>query len=428
VNNFIQGLGTIFGFNKNFNQFSIDIFGGSSFSRMRSQKLLDLVISSPAMIKVIALQCDMFSLGAFYYYENGKERKMPEEVANLLKKPNYQQNIRQFLWDWMFWNMIGNSWVFIRDKNFTPKMFSLNPFEMEFPTEVQEQGLILTVATFKGLQDKKIRYSQRNGKTMEIEFKELVQFMDLSNTNLRDINGMSRLDSLYKVILNAEESLKSLNINTRFAGKFIVSGETSALDVTKRMLTPTEKTDIEQKVESDKQSVHAVKSQIEIRRFVENMKSMELNKSYLDSYFIIGNMYNIPRDVLEAYGSSTYENQEKARSSHISYCLDPKGQELGKGLSDFFGLKGEIVMSWDHLPFVQVMEAEREDTKKKKLENLKFLLELGVDKDEAMAYVDVKFKKFDYEKPKPNQGTPEQEGSDGEPEAEAIDSAEDPEA
>jgi hypothetical protein len=109
-------------------------------------------------------------------------------------------------------------------------------------------------------------------------------------------------------------------------------------------------------------------------------------------------MYNIPRDVLEAYESSTFENQEKARASHVAYCLDPKGEELGGSLSDFFSLSGLVAMSWDHLPFVQVMEKDREETKKIKLENLKTLLDLGVSQEEALAYVDLNFNPFEYEK------------------------------
>jgi len=424
----LKGLSSIFGFNKNYNYFSYDILGGASFSRMKMQKVLELVIANPAMIKVIALQCDMFSLGKFYYYEKDKEKDMPEEVAKVLKRPNYQDNIRQFLWDWMFWNMLGNSWIYVRDKNFpdTTKMFVLNPFEMDFPTVLKEQGLILSSQSWDNLQEKTVNYCQQNGMIMKIPFGELMQFMDLTNSAVKDINGLSRLDSLYKVILNSEEVLKSKNINTKFSGKFIVAGRTDAMDVTKRMLGEKEKDDIETKIEDGDKNIHAVKSMVEIRRFVDNMKSMELSQSYLADYAVIGGMYNIPRDVLEANQSSTYENQEKARSSHIAYCLDPKGQELSQGITDFFGLVGEIVMSWDHLPFVQVMEKEREETKAKKLANLKSLLELGIDQKEALAFVDLKFKKFLYEKSKPNPATQEQAPAGGvEPETETVDTGED---
>lgn len=424
----LKGLSSIFGFNKNYNYFSYDILGGASFSRMKMQKVLELVIANPAMIKVIALQCDMFSLGKFYYYEKDKEKEMPEDVARILKRPNHQDNIRQFLWDWMFWNMMGNSWIYVRDKNFpdTTKMFVLNPFEMDFPTGLREQGLMLSNASWEEMQEMQITYCQQNGKNIKMPFKELMQFMDLTNSPVKDINGFSRLDSLYKVVLNSEEVLKSKNINTKFSGKFIVAGRTDAMDVTKRMLGEKEKDDIETKIEDGEKNIHAVKSMVEIKRFVDDMKNMELNQSYLADYAVIGGMYNIPRDVLEANQSSTYENQEKARSSHIAYCLDPKGQELAQGITDFFGLAGEIVMSWDHLPFVQVMEKEREETKAKKLANLKSLLDLGVDQKEALSFVDLKFKKFDYEKSSSNPATQEQPPAGGvEPEVETVDTGED---
>lgn len=394
--NFIQGLSTIFGFNKNYNLLGLQVLGGSGFSRFNQSRALEMVLQNPAMVKVIALQCDMFSLGKFYYYEGDKEKKMPDELAELLKKPNYQSNIRQFLWDWMFWNMLGQSWIYVRDKNFHPKMWVLNSFELTFPPEVETQPFIFSKSAYDELGRKKVTYYQKNGKVTEIEYRDLIQYTDLTNSPTLTLNGISRLESLYKIIANSEEGLKAKNINTRFSGKFLVAGKVGELDVSKRMLGQAEKDDIETKVDSGDQAVHAVKSMIEIRRFVENMKQLELSKAYLDDYFLIGNMYNIPRDVLEAYESSTFENQEKARASHVAYCLDPKGEELGGSLSDFFSLSGTILMSWDHLPFVQVMEKDREETKKVKLENLKTLLDMGVSQKEALAFVDLTFKPFEY--------------------------------
>lgn len=415
----IKGISTLFGFNKNFNMLGIEIIGGSGFNKFSQQKILELVLGNPAMVKVIALQCDMFSLGKFYYYENEKEKKMPPEIAELLKKPNYQENMRQLLWDWMFWNMLGVSWVYIRDKNFTPKMYVLNSFEIDLPEEIDRQGLIFAKKTYEDLNKKEVAYTQDNGKVIKIPYGDLLQFTDLTSSPIRSIQPVTRLQSLYKVILNTEESLKALNINTRFAGKFIVTGKTDVMDTTKRMLSTPEKDDIEGKIEGGDKSVHAVKSMVDIRRFVENMKQMELSKAYLDGYFIIGNMYNIPRDVLEAYNSSTYENQEKARASHVSYCLDPKGAEFGEGLAGFFGLPGQIVMSWDHLPFVQVMEKEREETKSKKLTNLKTMLDMGIEQKEALGYVDLKFKPFEYAKTgSESPANPGTQGENGESTAE----------
>lgn len=365
-----------------------------------------MVLSNPAMIKIIALQCDLFSMGKFYAYQNEKEIKTSRTLDFLRNPKGTTKN--QFLWDWMFWNMLGESWVYVRDKNFpkTTKPFILNPMLMEFPYEVEYPAMLFSEEAEKALGEKLVRYTDPSGKGHKIPYKELLQFADLTNSPTGSISGLSRLDSLYKIILNSEESLASKKINTEFSRKFLVAGTVDAMDVTKRMLSPQEKEDIEKKVLGDK-NVHAVKSMIEIRRFIENLKNMELSKSYIDDFFLIGNMYNIPRDVLEAYQSSTYENQEKARASHVAYSLDAKAEQLCQGFKMFFAdpaeANVEVVLSWDHLPFVQVMEIDREKTKTQKLSNLNTLLKMGVAQEEALKYLDLNFKPFEY-----NGGTTEQ--------------------
>ena len=69
-------------------------------------------------------------------------------------------------------------------------------------------------------------------------------------------------------------------------------------------------------------------------------------------------MYNIPRDVLEMYASSTYENQEKARMLHVSYTLQPKGDDMIQGIADYLGDTTGYKMTWDHLPFMRVFEKD----------------------------------------------------------------------
>jgi hypothetical protein len=177
------------------------------------------------------------------------------------------------------------------------------------------------------------------------------------------------------------------------------------------MMGKDEKEDIKTKLRN-KESVHVVKSMVEIRRFVENMKNLELDKSYMNAYFLIGNMYNIPRDVLEAFNSSTYENQEKARGMHVYYTLDPKGEDMSEGIRRYFDDPMKLVLSFDHLPFVQVMELDREKVKAEKIKNLDSLLKLGLDQDEALKYLDLDFKKFDYVRPSINQSPSDSEGEE----------------
>ena len=138
-----------------------------------------------------------------------------------------------------------------------------------------------------------------------------------------------------------------------------------------------------------------LKTLVEIKRFVENLGNLQLDQAYQADYFIIGSMYGIPRDVLEtALTSSTFENQEKARMAHVSYTLQPKGNDFMDSLENYFGYdvaKKNIVIEWEHLPFMQVFEKEKADQQKVKIESLILLLDKGVPIEEVNEYLKTNF-------------------------------------
>ena len=384
---------------------------GVAYSEFSQQEMLSLVLSSPAMLKVICLQCDTFSMGKFYAYNDKDVEQKTSKSLEVMK--NLRGTTKsQFLWDWMFWNMLGNVWLAVTDKNFDrlTKFHFLNPLNIEFPNSMQYKKIVLSKSAEKAQNDEIIKYNI-NGQTTNFKRGDVLHFTDMSNTASLGEQGASRLEALFKIIINSEECLASNKINTEFSRKFLVAGSVDAMDTTQRMMGKDEKEDIKTKLRN-KESVHVVKSMVEIRRFVENMKNLELDKSYMNAYFLIGNMYNIPRDVLEAFNSSTYENQEKARGMHVYYTLDPKGEDMSEGIRRYFDDPMKLVLSFDHLPFVQVMELDREKVKAEKIKNLDSLLKLGLDQDEALKYLDLDFKKFEYVRTSINQSPSDSEGEE----------------
>lgn len=364
---------------------------------------LKVVFTNPALLKVFCLQCDLFSLGKIYVYKDGKDISDPNDPALFrLSNPNPMQSGKQLRWDYMFWNMIGNAYVYVDsdivDKE-NNKIYLLENQKMEFPLWLQQNcdKLIFSKGKEQEMKDQRIVYRYRDGSTIEIPLSKILIFTDLTNGTGNWFKSSSRIDALYKIISNSEVMLDSENINGRFSGKFMVAGTNDPNDVTKLPLGEEEKTDIERKMQ-DHREVHAVKSMVDIKRFVENMGQLKLNEKYLSAYFLIGNMYGIPRDVLEAYNSSTFENQEKARGAHVSYTLEPKAEEFMQALSKKWGYAEqgkELVMSWDHLPFMQVFEKDRAETRKKNAETFVNLTKNGVPLDEVNEYLDTNFTKVD---------------------------------
>lgn len=365
-------------------------------------KKLELIFSNQALLKVFALQCDLFSIGKVYVYKNNVE--LPNDAfLEMIKNPNPFQMQSQFLWDVMFWNMLGNTYNYCESKIVSEdnKLYILENNKIQFPVEMEtyKDKIVLSKTELNKIKNFQIDYTYADGSNAKLKWGNIIHMPDLSNGTGNWFRGGSRIDALVKIISNAEASLDATNINVRYSGKFMVAGQSDPNNVTQLPMGEPEKNDIESKMNGRK-SVHAVKSMIDIKRFVENIGALKLNETYLDQYFLIGSIYNIPKDVLEAYNSGTYENQEKARGAFVSYCLQPKGDLFFQGHSKFFGYSEEgkdIIMDWEHLPFMQVFAKERAETEKTKSETLLNLMRAGVKQDEINDLMDTNFSELNYE-------------------------------
>lgn len=381
--------------------------GATQFNTFVGEKeKLAAVLSSPAALKVFALQCDLFSMGKICVKYDDEQEIEDDPFLAMLKRPNPFQQRSQFLWDFMFWNMLGTDYCYVNSKVIDEKnkMYFLNPAKIEWPQEMErfKDKLVFSDATIKEREKLTIKYRYDDGTYHEFPLGRLIVSTDLTNGLGNWYKGPSRLDALYKIVSNSEHALDAKNINLRYAGKFLVG---SPNEMNKIGMSEDEKKDIEGKVDSTDKSVWAVRSMVEIRRFVSDFKSLELGKSFLEDYFIIGSMYGIPRDVLEAYNSATYENQEKARAAHVNYCFDPKGNQFMDAFEVYFGydiLGKNICMTWAHLPFMQVFEKERVEVMKAKVETFKALIDMGVPLDQANMYVGTE---FEIEEPKEPENT-----------------------
>lgn len=366
------------------------------------KKKLDCIFSNPAMMKVFALQCDLFSLGKVYVYKDGKSIDN-DPYLSMLKSPNYFQNQSQFLWDVMFWNMVGNTYNYCESKIISNdnNLYVLENNKIEFPIEMlkYKDKIILSKSEKNSIDSFKINYKYSDGSSINLNWKNIIHIPDISNGTGNWFRGGSRIDTLYKIISNSEASMDALNINIRYSGKFMVAGKSDPDNVSQLPMSSIEKESIEQKVNGRK-NVHAVKSMIDIKRFVENIASLKLDEIGLAQYFLIGTAYGIPKDVLEAFNSGTYENQEKARGAFVSYCLQPKGNLFFEAHANFFSYKElgkEILIDWEHLPFMQVFAKERAETLRAQSETLINLVMVGVKLEEINATLDTNFTVLDYE-------------------------------
>lgn len=374
----------------------------ASFNNYADDKLkIQAVFTHPAVLKVFALNCDIASLGEIYVYgKDGVEIK-DHALLDRFEAANPFQTKQQFLWDYCFWNMIGNAYLYTVDRGDSSeytRQYFLDSSKMEWPLEIQKNcdKLVLSKAMENEMLNQQITYRYNDGTSIKIKLKDISIFSDLSNGVGNWFKSPSRLDALYKVISNSEAALDSTNINIRFAGKYLVAGTSDPNDVTQTPLTNTEKKDMETKIYGDK-PVHALKSMIDVKRFVENIANLKLDESYFNAYYIIGSMYGIPRDLLEAYlkDGSKFNNQAVALSRHIAYTLMPKMENLANNRTKKLGLKekGEkLVISYDHLAVMQSDEKETAETRRITSETIRNLQDSGATTEEINTFLDTNFK------------------------------------
>lgn len=337
---------------------------------------LRIASQNPALLKVISLDCDIFSLGKINQYEDGKLKER-DFLYSIKKKPNLKQSWTQFNWDYKFWlNIYGTAILYnpfnsnsLGENN---SIQWLNPCNVEWDGSLisKLKSFILSNVTLKEILKGTITYRFDNGESKTIKLSELSFFYDLTNAGQDNpMKGISRIDALYKVIKNSELALDAKGINLEFAQKFLVAGQADPENTSHMPMSEPEKLSIEQKIRSSK-NIHAVKSMIDIKRFVEDIGKLKIDESFYNDYFMFGTMYNIPRDILEAnLRGSTYENQEKSMARLIEYCEAPKAQMLTDWFENQYSFE-DIRMSWEHLMFNQVFEKERAERVGLQIDNI----------------------------------------------------------
>jgi hypothetical protein len=347
---------------------------------------LDAVLNNPAALKVFKLQCDLFSLAEVSVVNKGSNKiKSNDPLYNHLKRPNLYQTQRQFLWDYMFWTMLGTSYLYTSSKvlNDNTIQYFLDPTRFVWTEEIINalDKNIVSKKSYSNNMNMYIDYYNLDGTWSKYQLKDITTFFDLSNGIGNWFRGNSAIDALYKVITNSEKGLDAKGINLDFSAKYFATGTHKEEDVYGSPMTDSEKNSIEKSFKKNK-AVHATKSNVTLQRFVDDIAALKLDEGYFADYFIIGGMYGIPRDVLEAnLNGSTYENQEKARASFVDYCLRPKGEDLMNGLENIFGYNDrniDLHISWSHLSFMQVVERDRASLKASQLANLRQAQEMMI--------------------------------------------------
>lgn len=335
---------------------------------------LETILNNPAALKVLKFNADTGAMGKVNLVKDN------EEVSDWLydnyrKSPNPFQTWTAFFWEYFFWIQFGRAFLYLDDK----AAYFLVPYNVELTQEQQKRFKGLTFSDYKRnqLKEGSFKYLQADGTKATLELSKLYVINEMEALTGDFLKGPSSLDSLYQVCINSKLALRSKGSNIAFTDKFMVSGQTDDKDISKIPMAEGEKSSIEKAFKGPRQ-IFATKSRVDVKQMVDNLANLKLDEHYLNDLHIIGNMYGIPKDVLEALGkSATYENQEKALGRHVDYNLLPKGQKLTDVLEVALD-QPYLRFSYKHLSFNQVFEKERQEARKLELENLEKAKALGL--------------------------------------------------
>lgn len=380
-----------------FSIFPKNYIGGLGFSKVYAptaiypqswsdRELYNMALTNPALLRVLCLQCDIFSHGEVKVLDKDGNEITVHPFLDLLKSPNSKQEKEEFLWELMFNLLIGEAIIFCESSDLTAigqKMVIVPRFTLSEP---QKQHSDLYDALTDKTNDSSPKKVTIDTGTDQIytTTSHLVRIKDVYVSN-------SRIDALRKVVCNSEAALDSKNINVRYTGKFLVG---SPLDLGAIGFGDKEKKDIRDKIDNKDERVWPVNGAVQLKRFVESVKDTGLSEAYFDDYFLIGSMYGIPRDVLEAYASSTFENQSQSMAKHIAYSISPKGNLVFNKLEVFFGMDkaGEnIRISWDHLPTMHVFRKIQAEENSLRFDLFDKMVKSGVPVDQANEYCGTDF-------------------------------------
>jgi hypothetical protein len=353
-------------------------FNGSVKNKIKlSEKAkLDLVLQSPASLKVLCFLADTYSQVKIDKYFNEKLIEK-DFIYSYQPKPNSWQTWTDLFWEHRFWLALGNAYLYI-DKGV---WYYLKPHNIDFTSEqIKAFGQISFSEQYKKeLLKGEFKYNNENGVVQKLKLSNLHIFTDLSGGISGDwLKGNSRIDALVQIISNSESSIQSKGTNLKYTEKFLVSGQHDKKDTSSMPMAETEKDSIEKSLEHGRK-VNATKSKVDMQQMVSNLAQLELDDAYESDLIKIANMYDIPKDVIDILSKgSTYENQEKSLGRFINYTQMPKVQQM----TDTFELilnEQDLRGHFKHLPFNSVFEVDKINNRKIELESLKIAQELGAD-------------------------------------------------
>ena len=355
-----------------------------------------------ALHKVIDCIKDTGKLANINLYENGK-LKATNYLYQVKLKPNPYQTWTDFVEEYIFWYSLGNVYfwkpttTFAENQNYY--FLDYSKFDDDTIKKFNKFGKKLSNQNsnefLKEFGNHIIKYKYSENETQNIPLKEVVIIPSGINIDSWYLDN-NKIEAIQKLISNSEDTLDSKNINIHFSKKYVAYQGVNKDDLAQQItgLGKQEREDIKGKVMS-KDPLHVSGSNnLEVKRFIDNLKNLGFDESFLNDYLLIGMFFNVPLEVLGDFlrgkgMSSQGDAKEKAMIQFVDMCLMPILQKLTDNLELNLTENQEVKAEFTHLWFMKVAIKQQADQRKADLEALKIAKELGLDETKVQEQLNI---------------------------------------
>lgn len=355
-----------------------------------SSERIHYALNHPVLMLVLKARCDLYSLVKINKYSKDGSILESDFLHTQVGNANFFQTWEQFHWEFCLWESIMTSYVYTPNNKLLDEnslFYNLRPQDIYFSDDLKKRlsKLVLKESDYQDLLNQPICYrdgvrSENINNFTSIPLRFVKAFHNTaSGVSGNWLEGFSMVDSMTSILDNAIEVLKSQNTNLRYSGKFKGAKGNDKLDVTElNNSSKVEAESIERSVNGDK-NFYALKHSFDVTRFVDSIANLKLDEQQIQQYFLIGKMYGMPKDFLEAsLKGTTYENKDASYGQVISQSLQPLADKFTSWIEQHFGVS-DVRGSWDHLPFMEQYEEKKQKAITDKLNNIKLAQENGAD-------------------------------------------------
>lgn len=371
-------------------------------SNAKKHKTIQAYNQTYALHKVIDLIKDTGKLANINLYENGK-LKTTNYLYQVKQKPNPYQTWTDFIEEFIFWHSLGNVYfwkpttTFAENQNYY--FLDYSKFDDDTIKKFKKFGKKLSNQNsnefLKEFGNHIIKYKYSDNETQNIPLKELVIIPSGINTNSWFLDN-NKIEPIQKLISNSEDTLDSKNINIHFSKKYVAYQGVNKDDLAQQItgLGKQEREDIKSKVMS-KDPLHVSGSNnLEVKRFIDNLKNLGFDESFLNDYLLIGMFFNVPLEILGDFLrgkglSSQGDAKEKAMIQFVDMCLMPILQKLTDVLELKLNDNQEVKAEFTHLWFMKKAIKQQAEQRKSDLEALKIAKDLGLDEAKVQEQLNI---------------------------------------